>query len=311
MKKFSYISLCIVIYSLLFWGVERTARYITKGFTILNISEPKEHDARWEVTYLSQKEKQRALLALNQHYYLLSAGGQSYAFVSKDQKYILKITKHKRMRLPFWASFLPLKGKLEQFRETKKQKKKALYDATFRSYMIANNELKDFSHILYLHLNKTCNELPTITVIDNIGAKYALQLDNYEFILQRKGTLTYCYIDNLIYQNDIKKAHEAVRKCLQYVAHRLSLSLEDHDVCFGTNFGFIEHQPFQIDIGSLRYNKEYNNYVVFCRKIEECTTDLRNWLASRHPVLLKTYSDTLNELKLKRIEGPISYYALQ
>ncbi len=299
----------VIVFStliLFFWGSERFVHQRTEGFTLLNIWDSYSFDPKWEPSSAQNWEK--ASIALNQKFYFLRAGGQNYAFISEDKNYVLKVTKYKRMRIPIWIEPLPLPKRLAGFREKKIEKKKRILDATFASYLIAFDHLRDFSGIVYLHLNQTDDLDQKLVLVDLLGVEHPIDLDRHAFILQKKGTLTFAYFDNLIVEKSEEKAKVMLEKITRYVAHRISLCIEDHDIGFGTNFGILDDEPFQLDIGSLRFNPGFTTPEAFCSKLSESMEDLRVWLRCTHPNLLKAVDESISQIQKERMSGVTSFY---
>ncbi|MBI5274255.1 MAG: hypothetical protein HY860_04290 [Chlamydiales bacterium] len=307
MKKYIRRILELAIFCLVFWRVDRFCHSITQGFTLLNIQDPHPYDVRWEVPKPCDKDLKQIKHLLDQPYTLMKTGGQNYAFLSKDSQYVLKVTKHKRMRIPIWMSPLPLPAKLDEKREVKIAKKKRTFDSTFNSYMIASEYFKEFNGIVYLHLNKTDYLHQTLTLVDKIGIAHPVNVDDYEFILQKRGILTYPYIDQLMIDNNVEKAQDAIKQVLRFFAYRISLNIEDHDISFGSNFGFLNDRPFQLDLGSLRFNESFANFDFFEYKLHESCSELKEWLERNHPMLVPTYEKTIAELIQERKNGPIIF----
>lgn len=304
--KWRYQFFLFAIVPLFFWGSERFVHRITEGFTLLNIWDSYPFDPNWEPSYYQDWEKIRP--ATEQKYRFLRSGGQNYAFISEDGNYVLKVTKYKRMRIPIWIEPIPLFSPLLELKEKKMAKKRKVLDLTFNSYLIAFESLTDFSGISYLHLNKTSHLNQKLTLVDLLGIEHSINLDDHAFILQKRGKLTFEYFDDLMYQGDIKKSEEMLRKIVRYVAHRISLCIEDHDICFGTNFGVLDDKPFQLDLGSLRYNPTFASEAGFTYKLSESLEDLVKWLKRTHPSLMPILQDEVELLSKERAYGPISFY---
>lgn len=268
-----------------FFVIERLCHKVTKGFSILNITDPHPFDPRWEVEKPRGDEMAIIKAALNQPYKILHAGGQSYAFESSDGKYILKITKYEHMRIPLWAKLLPLPPSLNKIRTRSIDKKKRIFNETFNSYILANKNLGSLSGILYLHLNKTSDLNLKTPIIDFIGNRHILDLDKYEFVLQVKGVTTFKYLDDLLKNREEKKAKEAIKKLLEFTANRIRMGLEDHDFILYKNFGFYKEDPLQIDIGSLRENKTFLNDNMLKLKMSEVKEQLETWAKKSYPQL--------------------------
>jgi hypothetical protein len=304
--KWPYRFFLFILVALFFWGSERFVHQITEGFTLLNIWDSYSFDPKWEPSHHQDWEIIRPVTL--QKYRFLRSGGQNYAFISEDGDYVLKVTKYKRMRIPVWIEPIPLFSPLLELKERKIAKKKKILDLTFDSYLIAFNSLSDFSGIVYLHLNKTSHLKQTLILVDLLGIEHSIDLDNYAFILQKRGKLTFKYFDDLMFEGEVEKSKEMLRKMVRYVAHRISLCIEDHDIGFGTNFGVLDDKPFQLDLGSLRFNPSFASEAKFTHKLNESLEDLVVWLKCTHPSLIPTLEDEVASLSAERIYVPISFY---
>jgi len=297
MKKFIKYTLFLAIFALSLFGLERLIHQATGGFTIVNITDPHPFDPRWEVDKPAPQDFAQIKRLLDQPYRYLSPGGQSYAFVSEDDQYVLKITKYKHMRIAPVLNMLPTPGFLKEYKKKKLAKKKLLFDRTFQSYIISYKYLKDHTGLVYMHLNKTPGLInQTLSIIDNIGIEHKLDIDDMVFILQKRAILTYPYIDQLVLDNNMDKAKLSIRNLLLYLYNRCKLGLEDHDLCFGTNLGFLYDKPFQIDIGSMRFNPSFTTDLVAKNKLRESSIELKEWLQNNHPSLYVYYLDLIEDL---------------
>ena len=280
----------------LFIAAERFAHYKTGGFTIVNITDPHPYDTRWatEAPDSATLEYVRSILA--QPFYFLAPGGQTFAFQSQDGQYVLKLTKHKRMRVPLWGQWLPLPSTLEQWRRATAAKKKKIFDCTFKSYLIADTYLKEETGIVFLHLNKSDYLKQSVTIIDKIGIAFKLNIDDFEFILQRKAELFYPHIEKLISEGEIDLVKERIHSMMTYLVGRAKRGIEDHDHCFETNLAFFNNKPFQLDIGSLRLNPAFKAHPMYCVKLREYSEELGEWLRANHPELDSYFEDLINKM---------------
>ncbi len=279
-----------------FVGAERFCHYKSGGFTIVNITDPHPYDSRWDVGEPSQALLSEVREILSQKFYFLAAGGQSFAFESSDGQYVLKLTKHKRMRVPIWAQSLPLPSFLEEWRKKTAAKKKRIFDCTFMSYLIAETHLKSETGIIFLHLNKSEYLKETVSIIDKIGIQFDLDIDQYEFILQRKAKMFYAVIEELLAQGDIEVAKERIASMMHYLVGRAKRGIEDHDHCFETNLAFLNDRPFQLDIGSLRLNERFKTHPMYCVKLREYSFELADWINENHPYLSQFYGELIDSM---------------
>ncbi|NGX26325.1 MAG: hypothetical protein K940chlam6_00241 [Chlamydiae bacterium] len=91
-----------------FIAVERFCHKQTQGFQLQKIQADLPHNSDWETLLPGDHTSQRLQTILSQPYSFLNSGGESYAFVSKDGKYVLKFFKLHHMRPKSFADkFLP------------------------------------------------------------------------------------------------------------------------------------------------------------------------------------------------------------
>ncbi len=276
----------ILLFTLLFFGVERLCHKATDGFAMVNVYAPPGNNSQWH----REETPDKALL--NQTYHYLGCGSQSYVFVSEDGKTVLKLFKFQHMRTPPWLDFLPSKGILGE----KRLKKRKVLEKTFNSYAIAYNLLKKETALLYIHLDKTNHLKQTLTIIDKIGKSHTLDLDRIEFILQKRGILAYEAINNWMKQGERQKAQSGIQNLLRLSVHRCQMGIFDKDPDFSTNFGFIDETPFQIDFGRLNLLETEKDPKTYVPEMIRITRDLEGWIAENHPDLLDSFRKELDEI---------------
>ena len=159
MKRFAAF---IAILALLYFGVDFFSLASISGQLSSEMSEP-----------LSQE----ALEALLQPYHYLGKGKQSYAFASKDGKWVVKFFNHKYFKLPFWAAAFPKE-------KAKREKRKLFY---LNSYRIASKLLKEETGLVYLHQGWNLSPLPQLAATDPMGISHWINLNDIPFVLQKKS----------------------------------------------------------------------------------------------------------------------------
>lgn len=237
MKKYLLVTFSLLILC----GCERP-----KGFTLKKITSYYEPSDQWEVANTLPDEI--LLKIFNQPYTYLGSGNHTYAFVSEDGNYVIKFFKQKHMRTQ--SLFLS--------RETIK-KRMTEREESFSSYKIAFNQLKEETGLLFLHLNKT-NKLKTkVTLIDQHESPVEVNLDDLEFLIQKKGCLAFEHLEMLIKEKEYDKVLKGVHSLLKIVAKRNQMGIYDKDLQFYKNFGFHENEAMEIDIGEFKLNVEVPN----------------------------------------------------
>lgn len=233
----------IMVALLLLIAVERFCRWQTAGF-------------RWEKIFpdspLSKAENPPAeplIKQLDQPFYFLSSGVQTYNFISKDGSLVLKLFKHYHagastrwlMQLPAFVQ--PL------LRDTIAQRTRRM-DHILNSAKIAASSLQEETKILYLHLFQT-EELPIIDLFDKIHILHRLDLNQVEFALQKKADSLWELLSGYAKINNHEKMRFALRALFNEIEGRLSKEIASKDVKWD-NFGIINDEVIEWDIGSFQ-----------------------------------------------------------
>ncbi|MCB1110883.1 MAG: hypothetical protein KDK64_07860 [Chlamydiia bacterium] len=241
MKK--WIFLCVIV--LLSGGCARP-----KGFTLKKITSHHTPVPEWEVENTMTRGELDTLF--NQPFTYLGSGNHTYAFVSDDGQYVIKFFKQKHMKTRTWVDHLPLPAKRIFYPMGKVDRRMKEREESFKSYKIAFQKLRNETGILYLHLNKSdCLNIP-LTLIDQHQKTLEVSLDEMEFLLQKRATLTFDHLKTLYKEGRAEEAQAAILSLLDVVAKRKQKGIYDKDLQFFKNFGFVKNQAIEIDIGEFR-----------------------------------------------------------
>lgn len=226
---------------LLLFGCERD-----KGFTLKKITSYYEPSGQWEIAQILSAET--LLKILDQPYIYLGSGNHTYAFESFDGKFVIKFFKQKHMRIQ--SPFLS-KEKIEQRKNEREE--------SFTSYMIAYRHLKEETGLLFLHLNKTDHLGISLKLIDQHGSSMEVNLDEMEFLIQKRAVLAFEYLETLIERGAYGDVLIRIRSLLDVVAKRNQMGIYDKDLQFFKNFGFINNHAVEIDIGEFKIGVDVPN----------------------------------------------------
>jgi hypothetical protein len=254
----------------------------TDGFALYKILSSFSYNPAWEVP----SDNTEALAGvLNQPFHYLAKGAQSYVFQSEDGKYVIKFFRLYHLRPPLWLSALNFPLPLQAYRLGKMIEKREELDKDFQSYRIACEEMKEETGLLYLHLNKTSHLKKMLTLYDKIGVVYHLDLDQMEFLVQKRADLVYPAIDALAKNEGAEAAKEAITSLVDLLVSRSEKGIFDKDPDLNTNFGFIGRTPIQIDIGRFRRQTAAREPEEKRNEIIRITDNFRQWLDANHPSL--------------------------
>ncbi len=229
---------------------------------------------------------------LSQPFYYLGKGSQCYAFVSADDRYILKFFRQNRYRIPFtenppYPSFLKeihLKryvGKIE--------KKKRL----FESCLLADTYLKEETGLIYLHLNPSSHLKQKITLQDKLQRTYCIDLDHYQFLIQEKGDLSLHHLSQLIETGNKEGAKKAIDSLCSLLKKRYLKGIGDEDPGMNKNMGFHQGEARFFDVGAFYPNQELKKSNVAHLDAEKTSAKTRQWIKEKDPELAAYFESKL------------------
>lgn len=236
--------------------LERFSYKQTDGFAREKICSHLTYHPEWETAPLSPSDKETVLKVLDQSFTYLGKGAQSYVFESQDKKYVIKFFRHSHMRPPIWVLSPIFPSFLKPYKEKKIAYGQGKVSRDFGSYKIAYEEMREETGLIYLHLNKTKDLKKKTTIYDKIGIAHQLDLDDMEFLLQKKAELIYPTLQILIDCGNLEQAKNSLSDLINLISLRCDKGIFDKDPDLNTNFGFSEGRAIQIDVGRFR-NEEY------------------------------------------------------
>jgi hypothetical protein len=300
MKKSVWRLLILSLIALSLYGLGRLYYRVTGGFMVSNITSDFPFQSQWEVRPLSVNEQQEFAKALDQPYYYLGKGCQSYVFVSEDDQYVIKFFKYQRYRLLPWLAYFPPLPAIVKYRQEKMDKKWKKLDGFVKSWKIAFENLKDETGLIFVHLNKTTDLQRQVTLYDKIGQKHLIILDQMEFCVQHRARML---CDTLLAYKDngnLIEAKQLIRQLLNTILSEYSRGLADNDHALMQNTGIAQGMPVHIDVGQFVFNEAVKQPAIFHQELFTKTYKFKLWLRDYYPELGEYL-----EQELHQIIGPI------
>lgn len=277
-------------------GVERLSHTLTDGFSYPNITSSLPYNPKWDITF-EPEDLLELETALDQPFSYLESGSQSYVFISEDNNYVLKFFKHKRWRMNPLYEKLPLPRKFAEKRDRWKRKKKETVASTFGSCKIAYTTFKNETGVIFVHLNKNTPFDHTVILKDRIGLKHHIQLEDVEFVVQKKAIPTGEYLLSLKEEGKTQEAQKALKELLAFTEMRAKKGFSDKDPHLIRNFGFINGKAVELDIGGFHRDPKKNLEYFYNHEVKKIHHKLLPWLQENYPELVPIAQEELKRSK--------------
>ncbi len=257
-----------------------------EGFRLYKIQSNHLYDPRWDVSYTNE-DLQEARKALSQPYHYLAHGFQVYAFCSEDGQYILKFFRHQRLRLPDFVMAMPSFPLFDEWRKSRILALSRRQDYLFRSCTTSWELARHETVMMMVHLNLTAGLYPTVVLHDLLGNSYPIQLDKYQFLLQRRAKLVKPTITSCMQNGDVREAKRCIDRIFNLFVDCARKGIYDTDGALirKNNLGFFEDRAIYIDGGKLTKRKGPITKKAFLRDIKRLRP-LVKWLKEEYPELL-------------------------
>lgn len=290
----------------LFYGTGRLYYAVTGGFSLSNITFALPYDARWVTHPLSAEEEANLNEILSQKFRFLGKGCQSYVFESDDGRYVIKFFKYQHFRPRAWIDLFTFIPAVEDYRQNKMVEKRELLERLFTSLKIAYEHLQEDTGVVYIHLNKSRNLDKEVIIYDKMGLKHPLNIDDYEFVIQRKAKMLATEINQLMASQQQQEAEIIIDKLLALILKEYSNGYADNDHALMQNTGILDGRPVHIDVGQFVKNNQVKNPGLYKQELFNKTWRFHDWLKGTHPSLA-----TYLENRLKEIIGETEFQTMK
>jgi hypothetical protein len=273
--------IALLLFILLLTKVDRLFLKRNHGFCLRTIISTLTYRPEWEPSTPLQHKTLDPIW--DQPFCYLAKGHQSFAFLSADGRYVLKFYRFPSHLRPLpWLNH-PCAGKARKRVEAYNLNK---LDATFASYKLAYDELREETGLLYLHLNKTETLQRCVTLVDRCGAAYRVSLDDMHFLLQKKAEPFFPLLQRTLEAGDEETFKNLISSLFSLISSRLDKGISDGDAILEKNYGWLNQRAVHIDVG--RFSKSASK-----QELRTTTESLRAWMEEHCPHLLPIYSDAL------------------
>ncbi len=196
----------------------------------------------------------------------LAHGAQSFVFESEDGLWTLKLFRYDRWIHP-WRKFIRNEGLKKRKRLPYDQKINRL----FCSAKLAFEKAPDLTGLVYIHLNRTQEKLPTVTLKDSLGRVYRINLTGVSFAIQHRAHSLPQVFLKAIEEGDKEKFKRLTRSFVDLLQKRALRGIRNTDTKVYPNFGFWKENAIEWDFGNYWIDPEMELE-------EERTREIRRFL---------------------------------
>lgn len=274
----------LLLIPILFVGVEKLTRTQTDGFRLGKTQSDYPFREEWVI-----ENNETIAPLLDQNFHFLGSGVQCYAFIGDDGETVLKVFKHYHLGpTSTQLKKVPLPNFMNKWRTTLLKKRQQRIESIFSSALIAQKELSSQTGVFHLNLNKAEGDYPTVNIYDRIGIRYDLDLNSTPFLLQKKADLLFTYLN--AHKDETKSIIDSLFACIE---NRSKMGIVSSDPVVHKNFGILQGNVIEIDIGSFTLNPYIQNSLFSKRELFYQTLELKDWILSNTPELHDYFEQTL------------------
>jgi hypothetical protein len=234
---------------------------------------------------------------LRQKFHYFAKGCHCYAFLSEDEKYVLKFHRYaSHMRRFSWV-YHPFSYLFKAHRKEIKKYNIAKLQSNFRSYKESYAHLKEETGLIWVKLNRSKHLHQMVTLVDSSLAEYQVPLDDVTVILQHKADLIYPRLNQCIAENNMVEAKKIISAVIGLVIATSQKGFIDEDPVLRKNYGLFNGQAIHIDIGDLVKNeafKKKENLIAVTQSLRDCLEGC--------PTLLQHYYQLLDDLEIADLQ---------
>jgi hypothetical protein len=246
---------------------------VTSGFMVHKILCRDPLDPQWTAEPLEAEDKIRGIL--NQKFYLLGKGGQSFAFSSEDGQYVIK------------------------FLNQKQYKSDHLYNRNrgITCIYTAFQELKEDTGLLMIHFSSEKPLNQSVVLIDGCKIAHKIDLDRVQFQLQKRMKMPFDLIKAAMNNGNEDEAKGYIAELFNFVHKRLDQGILDNDSKLYTNYGFIDKRAYQLDCGQVSKAKNIAEYKNDLRQFQIRNRRFHRIIKEKYPSLLPYYLTQVESLE--------------
>lgn len=193
---------------------------------------------------LSQEELEQIL---SQPFHYVASGGQSFAFASADEHYVLKLFRQHLFAPRNLFFRIPLPSSWKESRERMRKKLLSKTQRAYTGYELAYEKAREETGLLCIHLTEHPQFNYEVDLTDKLGIHHRVPLNQTAFVLQYKAEPLLTRLQKLS-RDELTPSIQQALTLLQTLATK---GLIDRDRGLHRNIGFIENKAVLFDVGQL------------------------------------------------------------
>lgn len=271
-----------------------TYQRLNDGFSIYQMTPSPSLLVRKEAN-INEEQRKELQEILQQKFHYLGKGCQFYAFESDDKQYVLKFFKQKHLRPFTWLNTIPMTKKWRLACDIKIERRKERAEKLFSSCQLAYDELSEETGVIYVHLDPQKEELHReVVLVDKLGLRHAVDIDHYEFVLQRKALPAAQVLLNV---HDDELLQAKIKQLVDLVIRRCEKDIIDTDKSFVQNVAFYadKDQGIIVDIGQLIKSPKPLTLKEIQQDVQKRLWNLRVWSLDHMPQLTRYIDEEMSK----------------
>jgi len=246
-------------------------------FSIQAITSAIPSDPRWSTRCEIDLER-----ILDQKFTYLTMGGQCYAFLSEDGRYVLKFLKQNNFSK-------------KRFKNNAKILRKRTRD--FTSYKIAFDHLREETGLLFIHLVARDGFRKQASFIDSFNIVHCIELGDFEFVLQKFADPILSTMNAAMQEDREEEAKKIIDAVFSFFYKRLNKGIVDRDPAIAGNLGSTDGVVVQIDIGRFLMATEPRQFKMELKEFLKKNQFFSTWLHNHYPDLEIYYKKQCSQLE--------------
>jgi len=277
---------------------------LTDDFRIGNITYQMPSNPDWEIKPLSAEAMNQVNKILDQPFFYIGKGAQSYAFVTRDGQYVLKFFKFKHLKPNWLVQCLPNISFLGEYKKKKRERKQRLIQSVFNGYKLAYDNLQERTALVYIHLNPSSHLIKRATLFDKIGRKHCIDLSKVVFVVQKYAITTRQALTHALDTKNFPLAASRLKKIIDLYQLEYGKGIFDRDHGLMHNTGFVEERAVHFDVGKLSCDPKIKNKEWAQADLALLQKRFEEWVLRHFPRYHRRIMDCWSEKVAEILEEP-------